>query len=651
MTSDSTFGERLRYRLDNFLARGSAPLFVALVIGFLGSLTVLALLRFLLNLIMPDSSHFAYQVWVIFLEMTDPGNMNQDNTTPIVFKLAAAASGLTGVVIFSMLIAFLTTTLDQALGHLRKGHSRVLETNHTLILGWSPRVIDILHELEEANESREDAVAVILADREKEEMDDELRRSFTDRRKTRLVTRSGSIASLRNLQHVNAQYARSAIILASCSSSASLEEKDRSDANVIKAALALQAYAERARPIHIVAEVFGRMNRPIVEEIAPGRSAVVDADDFLAKIIVQTSRTSGLSVVYSELLSFFGCEMYFHRAQWNGARFGDLQYRFPDGIPIGIHKDDGTITIQPDPDAKLAADDEIIIVAQDDSTIQLASSPILKPKSMKPTGDKTERRQERILILGWGAKAQTIVREMADYVLPGSNVDVMFANPPQAIRDEVATLDAAIDELNIRMIPGRPLDRADLNAVEPFTYDTVLVLQQSIADEVDPERADAETLVALLHLRKLVAQAEKSGKKITTKIVTEVLDSANQELINQAGVNDFIISNRLISMIFAQLSEEPRMKDVYENLFAEAGSEIYAKPASLYFSSLPVTCRFVDLMGVAQKRDGEICIGFKLDEHQKDPKKNYGVTLVPDKASTVTIGEHDALVVVAIDER
>ena len=36
----------------------------------------------------------------------------------------------------------------------------------------------------------------------------------------------------------------------------------------------------------------------------------VDAEEILAKVMVQTSRTSGLSIVYAELLSFDGCEMY-----------------------------------------------------------------------------------------------------------------------------------------------------------------------------------------------------------------------------------------------------------------------------------------------------------------------------------------------------
>ena len=39
---------------------------------------------------------------------------------------------------------------------------------------------------------------------------------------------------------------------------------------------------------------------------------------------------------------------------------------------------------------------------------------------------------------------------------------------------------------------------------------------------------------------------------------------------------------------------------VFDDLFDPDGSEIYVKPAWLYFEQLPVTCRFGDLMKLVQ---------------------------------------------------
>ena len=52
----------------------------------------------------------------------------------------------------------------------------MLETGHTLVLGWSPRLPVILSELVIANANQRRAGFVILAERPKDEMEDELRR-------------------------------------------------------------------------------------------------------------------------------------------------------------------------------------------------------------------------------------------------------------------------------------------------------------------------------------------------------------------------------------------------------------------------------------------------------------------------------------------
>ena len=54
-----------------------------------------------------------------------------------------------------------------------------------------------------------------------------------------------------------------------------------------------------------------------------------------------------------------------------------------------------------------------------------------------------------------------------------------------------------------------------------------------------------------------------------TKLITEILDSENQALVARAGVYEFIISNRFISMMLAQISEDSDIKRVYDDLFSE----------------------------------------------------------------------------------
>ena len=82
---------------------------------------------------------------------------------------------LGGIFIVSTLIGVLTAGVEGKLEELRKGRSQVLESGHTLILGWSPQIFTILSELMIANENRKSARIVILADHDKVEMEDEIR--------------------------------------------------------------------------------------------------------------------------------------------------------------------------------------------------------------------------------------------------------------------------------------------------------------------------------------------------------------------------------------------------------------------------------------------------------------------------------------------
>lgn len=196
-----------------------------------------------------------------------------------------------------------------------------------------------------------------------------------------------------------------------------------------------------------------------------------------------------------------------------------------------------------------------------------------------------------------------------------------------------------------------PFDGEQLAELKPFEFDDIIILPQNLSIDGNAERIDSETIVVLLLLRSMRKQIKAEGGIVTTKIVTEVLDSNNQGLIHQAGVNDFIISNRLVSMLFAQISEEPEIQKVYDDLFQEDGSEIYVKPVELYFDSFPQQVTFADIMGLVQQRDEEVCIGVKQGAKVGNADENYGIKLIPFKDVEYELNEGDALVVVAEDER
>ncbi|MEO0475269.1 MAG: hypothetical protein AAF085_04745 [Planctomycetota bacterium] len=638
------------------MARGGSSIFISLVVVFVGLLLTIAVVRLGIYFALPGEDHRSErdvdmfgQIYIIWLAMTDPGNMNQDVESHALYKIPAIMAGLAGIVILSMLIAFITTALDQKIGQLKKGHSKVIETNHTLILGWGERITEILRELVIANESEDSPCVVILSDKDKEEMDDYLSVHMPNTQNTRVVTRSGKISSLVNLDIVSVKTCKAVIVLPYCTDAESQDEKSASDTRVIKTILGVLASKAEGQEMNIVAELFTERSRTVANDISD-EVTTIDGLDVLAKILVQTSRSIGLSVVYNEIMSFDGCEMYFHGSeegvQWNGITFGEALYRFPDGVLMGIRRADGQLLVNPPADSTIQNGDDVLIVADDDSTIEFRDKPVAAPGEFDLAGGQNTQRVEHELLIGWNAKSPIVIQQYADYVLEGSRIDIMIPNPSSEVIDQVNALKQELHTLELSIIDADPLRPEPLMEVRPFKYDNIIIFSQG-GSSTDPETTDSETIIILLQLRRIFESFPDEAN--STKLISEVMNSDNMELVARAGVNDFIVSNRLISMLLSQISEEQSINDVYDDIFEEDGSEIYLKPASLYFNELPAEYSFADMMAIAQRRK-EVCIGIKIAALETAIDQNFGVTLIPEKNTTYNLKPDDRLIVVAEDE-
>lgn len=642
----ASFKDKLRYRFERYMNKGGSSIFVSLFAVFAVLFLLIIAIRWIIISIWPDLAYtdsFFDDIWFTWLQMTDPGNMNQDNLSPTWLKVTTVLSGIVGVIILSMLIAFITTTLEQLLYNFRKGRGKVIEQEHTLILGWNERVVDIIRELILANESEKYASVVILSNEEKEVMDDLIAKRLPDTKTTRIVTTKGDYANMNELTRVNLADARSVILLASCSESASFDEKMDSDIQSIKAIMAIIACQEGKNELPIIAEIFNPEKRELISFFNDENIIALDSWDIMGKLLVQTSLTSGLEMVYNEILSFDGCEIYFYHENWGNAKFGELAYRFPDGIPLGVFSAEGELTLRPEPDYLMKADDEVIILAEDDSTIGLQQTPVMKPVELNLSGEKLQQKQKKVLILGWHNVAEIFIRESSDYLTENSVFDVLYNEPSEFLEEKINEMKEMYPDFIIALHNKNPMHREALEEIDPFKYDNIIILSQDLAEQ-RADKVDSDTLIILLLLRKL-----RGDEELHTKIITQVLNSENQNIITQTDVDDFIISNKLITMILAQLSEEPRIKVLYDDIFSEDGSEIYVKPTSLYFENFPQKVRFGDLIHLAGKRE-EICLGIRKGSLSKDAENNFGVRLNLAKDEAITLTEEDYLVVLSEDE-
>ena len=142
-----------------------------------------------------------------------------------------------------------------------------------------------------------------------------------------------------------------------------------------------------------------------------------------------------------------------------------------------------------------------------------------------------------------------------------------------------------------------------MDKVEPQQYPTVMVLGDAADPSHTAEQADTRAIIALLLLRDF----RTLGGLKKQKVCSEILEPKNRELAATTEIHDIVISNEMVSMVLAQITHEPRVGPVLEDLFRSEGSEIYLKALRIYADlNEPVT--FEELILRAKKRN-EVALG------------------------------------------
>ena len=627
---EPTFGERARYAFDNLMARGTPAM-----IGLLGlaSAVVIGLVAGLLvatglNADGDDGMSLPDAVWYGLMRTMDAGAVGGDGAGWL-YRAVGLVVTLFGIFVVSTLIGVINAGVEARLDELRKGRSKVVESGHTLILGWSPQVFTVVSELIEAAANQESACVVILATADKVEMEDALRERLPERRTTRIVCRSGSPMDLADLDMVRVQTTKAVLVLS--------PEGDDPDADVIKTILAItNGPGRRKEPYHIVAVVQEPENLEAARLVGRDEAHIVLAGDLISRITVQTCRQSGLSVVHTELLDFGGAEIYFkEEPRLAGRTFGDTLSAYADSVVLGLRRADGTVLLNPPMGTLVGVGDRIVAVSEDDDTIVLGPDAPPVDEGAIVAAPASLPAPERTLLLGWNWRAPRIVEGLDAYVAPGSLVTVVA--PVDEDEADAPSLRSLLTNQELRWHQGEPTSRAQLEALGVADYDHILVL---CAEGVDPQKSDSRVLITLLHLRDM---AEKAHKDFA--IVSEMLDARNRELAEVTRADDFIVSERLVSLLLAQLAENKELVPVFEDLFDADGSELYVKPARDYVR-LGVEVDFYTVTEAARRR-GQVALGYKRAAQERDASAHYGVVVNPDKRQKVRFDEGDKLVVLA----
>jgi hypothetical protein len=643
------FKAHLRYRLDDLFSRSTLSHFVLLVLLSL-AVVLIGMTAYFFGLFSPENADvtgieskidrgFWDSLWWSLKHLIDPGFFEENYGATLPVAIISLLIAIMGMVIFGILIGFISTSMETRLAALQRGNSPVKETGHTLILGWSNKVVQILRLLGRTNSGGR---VVVLGPPEIAHMQEALRAAGIPGLPLKLILRSGSPSNLLELQRVAFEGARSIIVLAGWARDADVSGRD---VEAIKTAMLLSSFPDWSgtKPV-LVAEVNRKQSADVARIAGGNEISVVSSSEVIGKIIVQAARQAGLSHVYAEILSSEGNSIRVkHESACVGKRFGDVQFGFDSAIPIGIswrQESNGAVRyaagLNPEPDYVIDADDHLVLLCRaGDIRFDAAAKPHVA--SIARTEAYRKPALNRILVLGFNDSVHDILREFDGHVLPGSQVHVVSNFSEEEARrhlDSYAT--PSYRNVEVVFSRGDTVSGGFLRSLQPASYNCIITL----ADESNDDEPDARSIMVLLLLTDIVRSQPGGG----VQIVSEIHDPRDRELVARTAAQEIIVSPEIVSMQLTQISQQPVLDSIFRELLSAGGTEICLRPASRYVE-LGVPCSFHDLQYSAQTQM-ETALGVRLAAPGAGVSA-HGVLLNPRRDATWRLGPDDRVVVLA----
>jgi voltage-gated potassium channel Kch len=601
---------RFRYSFDNSIARGGAfvawmfaamvffsivLVFVALILRGIPALT--ATLEVKQGVL--DFNTF----WASFAKLFGKGGEPTwaDRVIEVLYWMVT-------ITVTASVTGFIVGAIGRTFEKLRKGKSPVIAGNHTLILGWSNRVFPILKELAVANANVRNATVVIFSTQTRDFMQDEIEARAEGLGKLKVVTRTGDPTNPGDLKRTNISHAKSIIIL---------DADESGDATVVSTVLAVKSVNSNPN-VRVIAEL--------------------DDAHVIARVTAQASRQPGLAAVTLDLLDFDGDEIYFQNVPaLAGKTYRDALLSFNGASVIGLVDDKGVVSLNPKNTTKLTATTKVIAIAEDDDKVVYTGVATTKAaKDYKP-GAPIKRKAEHLLFIGWSAMGRSVLTELAAYLPKGSTVHIVAQN---------RYVDAALFEnlsfgANVKVTHAAVTgDIHDLIAASAAKkYDEIIVL--GYRNAISEAEADAQTMLTMLQMNQLF---ETDGNGVDpTRLVAEILDSRKAELARVAAVDDLVVSDNLAALLISQVSENPALAPVFDDLFDADGAAINVKPIEHY---VPVGKKiaYAELVAIAAAH-GESAIGYRVVAESANDAST-GVRLNPAKTTEFTPAKGDSLIVI-----
>ena len=618
---------RLRYNFDNSLSKPGAfvgYVFIAIIFLALIMSAIQRAVAAVVALNEPlDPATYFFSFWESFTKILGIGS-----TAAWGAQLINTLYWAIGIAISGAVIGFISAQIIRAVAKLQEGKSAVIESGHTLILGWSNRVFPILSELAIANENVRRPRVVIFASATRALMDSEIRSRVPNLGKLKIITRTGDVTNPEDLKRANVSTAKSIIIL---------DADEVGDANIVSTVLAVKAV--NANPsTRIIAELDDDHTAEAITTATNGQVIAIRSQNVIARVTAQASRQPGLAAVTLDLLDFAGDEIYITAIpELVGKTYGEALLAFNQACVIGLVDASGVPRVNPKPTTKIESGTKVIAIAEDDDRI--VYSGLRKDLAVKKTtrATKSAAKPEHLLFIGWSSMGRAVVGELAEFLPKGSTVHIV-AEARHVAPEELKGLSFGKNiKVTFASVSG---DIDDLiKAASAKKYNEVVIL--GYREAISEAEADSQTMLTMLQMNQLF-EAKGNGVE-PTRLVAEILDSRKAELARVAAVDDMVVSDNLAALLIAQVSENPALAPVFDDLFDADGASLSVNPIE-HYAPVGKPIEFAQLVAIG-RANGESVIGYRTLEGSKKLASS-GVKLNVTKTTVITPAKGDGLIVV-----
>ena len=518
-----------------------------------------------------------------------------------------------GLVFFTyVLIGYMSEFISNFIENADSSSKKLYISNHTIILNWNTRAVEIINDLLYKEEKEK---IVVLTSKGKDDVVreiDERIANTTEKEnidnKLTIIVREGNTYSTKQLEDISIEQAKSIIILSDG------EDKTEIDNHTIKTLIQVSQIIEREDTVNnnrIIVEVEGDQTLALVEKIIKykkrnGKCNIVPVavNQILGYIFSQFSIMPELNMVYSTLFSFKGAEFYTWPADASSISEKQFVSEFLENnleaVPLTIMKGDN---------------EEIncYCMAENDQG-RRSSKPVEINSSYRVLlNPHYEIDEKHIIILGHNSKSIAMMEGFEAFNKEWKKNDGSDVLNITIIDDEANLLEQSYYNQYSwasKIISAEIYEQELIcSAVSEFvdTYGSggcILILSD---DTLPDEEIDENALTYLVLVQDILSGRFENDPEFNlddTDLIVEIVDPQNYDIVNNYNMRNVVVSNRYISKLIMQISENKALFDIFQDILTydepdDMGvdsKEIYIKRAGKFFSELPKPCTAAELI-------------------------------------------------------